>query len=112
MNNYSISLSDGKQKLYDENIQSFTVLMQHGTRRHEYFAPQKKDSQTPHAQDELYIVVSGTATLERAAETIGCKPGDVLFVPAGMIHHFINFSNNFSTWVIFYGVDGGENSDK
>jgi hypothetical protein len=28
-----------------------------------------------------------------------------------MEHHFENFSDDFATWVIFYGPDGGEKSD-
>lgn len=112
MNDYTISLAEAKEKLSEENIQRFIVLMEYGTMRLEYFAPQKEDTQSPHAQDELYIILTGTATLERANETIPCKSNDVLFVPAGMAHRFTNFSDDFSTWVIFYGADGGENSDK
>jgi mannose-6-phosphate isomerase-like protein (cupin superfamily) len=35
-------------------------------------------------------------------------PGDVLFVPAGVEHHFENFTDDLATWVIFYGPEGGE----
>lgn len=34
--------------------------------------------------------------------------GDVLFAPAGIEHRFENFSDDFVTWVIFYGPVGGE----
>jgi mannose-6-phosphate isomerase-like protein (cupin superfamily) len=34
--------------------------------------------------------------------------GDVLFVRAGNEHRFENFTDDFATWVIFYGPDGGE----
>ena len=34
--------------------------------------------------------------------------GDLLFVPAGVVHRFEDFSDDFSTWVIFYGPEGGE----
>ena len=34
--------------------------------------------------------------------------GDVLFVPAGVIHRFEDFSDDFATWVFFYGPEGGE----
>jgi mannose-6-phosphate isomerase-like protein (cupin superfamily) len=33
---------------------------------------------------------------------------DVLFVPAGVEHRFENFTDDFTTWVIFYGQKGGE----
>ena len=30
------------------------------------------------------------------------------FVKAGVEHRFLNFSEDFCTWVFFYGPDGGE----
>jgi len=35
-------------------------------------------------------------------------PGDVLLAPAGVEHRFENFTDDFVTWVIFYGPVGGE----
>jgi mannose-6-phosphate isomerase-like protein (cupin superfamily) len=35
-------------------------------------------------------------------------PGEVLFVPAGVVHRFEDFSDDFATWVFFYGPEGGE----
>ena len=32
----------------------------------------------------------------------------LLFVKAGHEHRFENFTDDFATWVIFYGPDGGE----
>jgi mannose-6-phosphate isomerase-like protein (cupin superfamily) len=36
------------------------------------------------------------------------SPGDVLFVPAGVIHRFEEFTDDFAVWVLFYGPEGGE----
>ena len=36
------------------------------------------------------------------------KLNDVLFVPAGIVHRFEQFTDDFKVWVIFYGPDGGE----
>ena len=36
------------------------------------------------------------------------RQGDFLFVPAGIEHRFESFTNDFATWVIFYGPVGGE----
>lgn len=36
-------------------------VMSHGTMTVEIFAPKEFDYQTPHEQDELYIIASGTA---------------------------------------------------
>ena len=34
--------------------------------------------------------------------------GDAFFVAAGVVHQFENFSEDFVTWVVFYGPQGGE----
>jgi len=86
----------------------FAKLMEHGTMSVEYYAPAEVDKQTPHRQDEIYIIMHGTGMFNRNGEIIAFAPGDVLFVPAGMEHRFENFTNDFATWVIFYGADGGE----
>ena len=51
---------------------------------------------------------AGMGILIVAGEIFECKAGDVLFVPAGMEHRFENFSDDFATWVVFYGKEGGE----
>ena len=83
-------------------------VMQHGTMAVEIFAPKETNFQTPHEQDELYIIVSGSGEFVAGGEQHGFAPGDVLFVPAGMEHRFTTFSADFVTWVVFYGPKGGE----
>lgn len=68
----------------------------------EFFAPRGTDYQTPHEQDEFYIIVQGNADLVKDAETVNCKAGDALFVAAQENHHFENISDDFATWVIFF----------
>ena len=68
----------------------------------EVYAPQKVDRQTPHDQDEIYVVISGTGTFFNGGQRRPFRPGDLLFVPAGVEHRFEDFSEDFSTWVIFY----------
>jgi mannose-6-phosphate isomerase-like protein (cupin superfamily) len=103
MQNFHIPLTDAIAALQKETQEKFTVLMQHGTMSVEYFAPGKIDTQTPHKQDELYVIASGSGTFFRKGEHIQFNKGDVLFVPAGMEHRFENFTEDFATWVIFYG---------
>jgi mannose-6-phosphate isomerase-like protein (cupin superfamily) len=99
------------------------LLLAHGTMELRWFAPKQGDPQTPHDRDELYIVVSGTGVFMCGVESLpfddmslpmlgeDCVrfgPGDALFVPAGTVHRFENVSDDFATWVIFYGPEGGE----
>jgi mannose-6-phosphate isomerase-like protein (cupin superfamily) len=88
-----------------------TPVITHGTMTVEIFAPKETDFQTPHEQDELYIIVSGTGEFVRAGETVTFAPGDVIFVPAHMEHRFTQFTPDFVTWVVFYGAKGGEVPD-
>ncbi|MFT4663412.1 MAG: mannose-6-phosphate isomerase-like protein (cupin superfamily) [Polaribacter sp.] len=64
--------------------------------------------QEPHKQDEVYVVISGTGTFINGETTSPFGPRDFLFVPAGVEHRFVDFTDDFSTWVIFYGKNGGE----
>ena len=82
--------------------------MAHGTMTLEVFVPRGEDLQTPHRQDELYIVAAGTSDFVNAGEMTSVKTGDALFVRAGAEHRFIGMSEDFATWVIFWGPEGGE----
>ena len=108
MINYKVTAEDALKQLMEQSEFPFTVMMKNGTMTIEYFAPKEVDTQTQHKQDEIYIVITGHSTFYRNGERISCKKNDVLFVPAGMDHHFENFSNDFAVWVIFYGPEGGE----
>ena len=81
-----------------------------GTMRAGLYAPRGEDNQSPHKQDEIYVISRGEAVFARGDERRECKAGDMLFVPAGMPHRFEDFSDDFETWVIFYGPAGGEGS--
>lgn len=83
-------------------------VMRHGSMNVQLFAPKGQDFQTPHEQDELYIIISGTGIFDLNGETMPFAPHDVIFVPAGVEHRFTDFSDDFATWVIFYGPIGGE----
>lgn len=86
----------------------YVTLLQRGSMSVELYAPQGHDAQTPHDQDELYVVISGHGEFVNGAERHPFQAGDVLFVPAGVVHRFEHFSPDFQTWVIFYGPAGGE----
>jgi mannose-6-phosphate isomerase-like protein (cupin superfamily) len=72
------------------------------------YAPVGYDPQTPHEQDELYVVQRGSGVFRRGAERVPFGPGDVLFVEAGVDHRFEEFDPDFATWVVFWGPKGGE----
>jgi mannose-6-phosphate isomerase-like protein (cupin superfamily) len=86
----------------------FVVAFAHGTMSVELYAPVGHDPQGPHAQDELYFIHSGTGELVVAGERRAFVAGACFFVPAGVEHRFERFSEDFATWVVFWGPQGGE----
>lgn len=94
-----VALSDDK---------SYGVLMEHGTMELGYYKPAHVDPQKPHRQDEIYIVQAGHGQFVCGDRRHAFSAGDALFVPAGVVHRFEDFSDDFAAWVVFYGPDGGE----
>jgi hypothetical protein len=83
-------------------------LFRHGTARILYYQPKGKDVQTPHDQDEVYVVARGKGWFVNGDTRHPFKAQDVLFVAAGVEHRFEDFTEDFGTWVLFYGPKGGE----
>lgn len=84
------------------------LLMTHGSMTLRFYAPRGTDPQQPHGQDELYIVANGTGIYVCDDRRTAFGPGDVLFAAAHAVHRFEDFSDDFETWVVFYGPEGGE----
>ena len=83
-------------------------IFTHGSLEARWYAPHGVDPQTPHDRDEVYVVASGQGRFLCDGESTPCGAGDLLFAPAGAVHRFEDFSEDFATWVIFYGPQGGE----
>ena len=102
-----LSPEEGLKKLADSG-RLFTELFHHGSLSVEVYRPIDQDLQTPHDRDEIYIIISGYGDFISDGQQYSFGEGDFFFVQAGVEHHFENFSEDFSTWVIFFGPKGGE----
>ena len=98
----------GPKTRYWPQGEPFSDGMSHGSMSVELFAPRGRDLQQPHEQDELYVVMRGTAKLVHDGMETPVQSGDVLFVPSGETHKFDAMTSDFLTWVIFWGPKGGE----
>jgi mannose-6-phosphate isomerase-like protein (cupin superfamily) len=49
------------------------------------------DRQQPHADDEVYVVLEGSGTLEVGGESVPVQDGDAVFVEAGAEHRFTSY---------------------
>lgn len=60
-----------------------------------------EDGQRPHAEDEVYYVVSGRATLRVGAEDRPVAPGTIAFVGANVAHRFHGIVEELTLLVFF-----------
>jgi mannose-6-phosphate isomerase-like protein (cupin superfamily) len=58
------------------------------------------DRQSPHEDDEVYVVLEGRGTLEVEGEKVELREGHAVFVPAGAEHRFVGYEQ-LSVLVIF-----------
>src|SRR5215468_2125212 len=49
------------------------------------------DRQQPHEDDEVYVVLEGSGTLEVEGEQVAMHEGQAVFVPAGAEHRFVGY---------------------
>ena len=59
------------------------------------------DDQSPHTEDEIYVVKTGQAALVTGSGTAAVGPGSVIYVPAGETHRFTDITEDLALIVIF-----------
>lgn len=94
--------------ILDENDVLFAELFKHGSLSVEMYKPVIHDFQQPHDRNEIYMIVAGSGSFIYGDKQVAFQAGDFLFVPAGMEHRFVDFTDDFATWAFFYGPKGGE----
>ena len=102
---HKFSPADCAAQLPDDR---YFVALNRGTLEVGLYAPVGTDPQQPHDQDECYVILEGEGRFQMAEQTVPFRPGDFLFVPAGVPHRFVGFDESFKAWVMFYGPEGGE----
>ncbi|MEU5987585.1 cupin domain-containing protein [Spirillospora sp. NPDC047418] len=68
-----------------------------------------RDDQSPHTEDEIYVVTAGRARIVTPGGTAAVGPGSVVFVPAGEEHWFEDVTEDLALLVVFgpaYGSRG------
>jgi len=65
------------------------------------------EPKTPHREDELYVVLSGSGMVHVGTETYGVEEGDVIYVEQGLEHDFFDIEDEITALVVF---TGGEES--
>jgi mannose-6-phosphate isomerase-like protein (cupin superfamily) len=90
------AVPDGEPNLYREHLR--VADMSIGT----YCIPVGgKDSQQPHSEDEVYVVVRGRARLSTDDGEVPVGPGAVIYVRAGEDHQFVDVTDDLAVVVVF-----------
>jgi mannose-6-phosphate isomerase-like protein (cupin superfamily) len=64
------------------------------------------DPQSPHTEDEIYVVTAGRGRFTGGDHTVDVAAGTVLFVPAGEPHRFHDISEDLAVLVVFVPAEG------
>jgi mannose-6-phosphate isomerase-like protein (cupin superfamily) len=59
------------------------------------------DDQSPHHEDEIYVVTAGRATFVDSAGPVPVEVGDTIFVAAGEEHRFVDITEDLALAVVF-----------
>jgi mannose-6-phosphate isomerase-like protein (cupin superfamily) len=83
-------------------------VLQRGSLNLKLSLPVRPNEQSPHTQDEIYVIIRGRGVLLHDGKRDAFEPGDVMFVAAGTEHRFEDFTDDLAVWVVFFGPQGGE----
>jgi len=103
-----IHLAEAQRRIPGPAGEHAARLVQRGTLDVALSIPVSPKHQTPHTQDEIYVVVRGRGVLLHDGKRDAFETGDLLFVAAGIEHQFDSHSEDLAVWRVFYGPPGGE----
>jgi mannose-6-phosphate isomerase-like protein (cupin superfamily) len=103
-----LRFADARARIPGPGGERIATVVKRGTLDICLSVPVPPNRQTPHMQDELYVVVHGAGVLVHGDQRERFTAGDILFVAAGEEHHYEDFTADLALWRIFYGEPGGE----
>lgn len=65
------------------------------------------DPQSPHREDEVYYIVSGSGTLTAGDQPFAANPGSILYVAKGIPHRFHDITEELRVLVFFAPAHSG-----
>jgi len=72
------------------------------------FEPGDEDQMHAHAEEEIYIINTGEATLVTEDESVEVAPGDVVHLGSGTDHQFTDFDDEFAVTVMYAPAEGSQ----
>ena len=103
-----LHLADGQRRLPGPAGEHAVCVFKRGSLDVALSVPKAPVRQTPHTQDELYVVVAGRGVLLHDGRREEVAAGDLVFVAAGGEHQLVELTKDFVVWRVFFGPQGGE----
>ena len=103
-----IHLVDAEAQIPGPAGERAVLVLRRGSLDVKLSVPVPPNRQTPHQQDEIYVIIRGRGVLVHGGKRDPFSPGDLVFVAAGVEHHYEDFSEDLALWRVFYGPSGGE----
>jgi len=103
-----IRLADAQTSIPGPSGERSTLVLKRGTLDVKLALPVPPNEQTPHTQDEIYVIFRGRGILFHDGKREPFESGDLLFVAAGVEHRLEDFTEDLALWRLFYGASGGE----
>jgi mannose-6-phosphate isomerase-like protein (cupin superfamily) len=70
--------------------------------------PGHDDTQQPHEQDEVYLVLEGRAVLQIEGRGTPVAAGSIAYVPARVPHRFVDITEDLRVAVLFAPPEGSD----
>ena len=63
------------------------------------------EPKTPHKEDELYFVLSGSGMVHVGEETYAVEEGDAIYVEQGLEHDFFDIDEEITALIVFASAE-------
>lgn len=97
-----VSTTELANRLKQENNSYVEVLSEESMRIELAHYP-NPEPKTPHKEDELYVILSGSGMVHVGTETYDINEGDVIHVEQGVEHEFFDIENEITALIVFTG---------
>ena len=98
----TINVADVDQQRIEKGGPYLSFINRDSLKTGLYVLPKgSEDKQKPHELDEVYYIVEGVSKFFVDGETIGVRPGDVIYVKAEKEHRFVEIEQDLKILVFF-----------
>ena len=99
-----VSAAELADQLRQED-RSYVELLSEESMRVELARYPNPEPKTPHKEDELYVILSGSGRVHVGSETYDVDEGDVVYVEQGVEHDFFDIEDEITAVIVFAGSE-------